>query len=209
MKVVEEKFQLILPPSPGRSEGVHVSQVIRDLALRMKVLDAKWAGNIEDSDTTLMQVGIGWEDYLAKYQHPEIEFHPGEAEKDGILMSPDGVSLVDDEDYADLIGFDPGFWILHEFKFTRKSSRDFKESLRLRAKKCLMWLWQIEAYCYALDTLVAKLHVMFINGDYDREKGHPEYKIYRITFTQDELEENWEMLKSHAQTMLREHNGEQ
>lgn len=239
MKVFEEKFKLRLPKSMGRSEGMHVSEIIRDYAVTTKTLDKKWVSTalIEDQNTNLMQVGLGWEDYLARYQHPEIEFHPGEIfmEDDefcecghyrdvhlngkedcncgGCLcerfrpltvhMSPDGVSCIDPEDYADLFTVSDTF--LHEFKFTRKSSRDFKRALQYREKKALMWLWQIAAYCIALNTLAAKLHVMFINGNYSRDDNDPEsqpsYKIFRIEWEREDLERTWNLLRNHARTM--------
>lgn len=240
MKVFEEKFKLVLPKSHGRSKGLHVSEVIRDYALKTSVLDKKWVTDvvIEEQNTNLMQVGLGWENYLAAYQHPEIEFHPGEVWCDDdefcmcgheielhgnckeecneqgcicegfqpmrIYMSPDGVSMIDPEDYADLYVLTNHF--LHEFKFTKKSSRDFVKHLRLKSKKALMWLWQIMSYCFALKTLCAKLHVMFINGNYSREDGDPEsmpaYKVFRIEFTQEELDKHWRLIRNHARGMI-------
>src|ERR1017187_652584 len=197
MKIIEEFFQLRLPRDATRSEGLHLSEILRDLAFAMGVLDAKYNVPIEESSTEMMQLGLAMEDYLAKYQHPEIEFHPGELYLDGIAMSPDGISMVDSEDYATAIGLEIGTHILHEFKLTRKSSRDFKDALRLRTKKVLMWLWQIQAYRHALnkicegdDCYAAKLHVWFVNGNYSRDESDPEagpsYKIYRLIFSQEE-----------------------
>lgn len=121
-----------------------------------------------------------------------------------IFMSPDGVSMIDEEDYADLFVMCDHF--LHEFKFTKKSCRDFIQLLRLRGKKVLMWLWQIMAYCYALRTLAAKLHVMFINGNYSRAEGDPDAmptpKVYRFEFTQEDLDDNWKLLRNHAREMV-------
>ncbi len=235
MKVWEEKHNLKLPQDKTRSVGLHVSEIVRDLAFHSKVLDDKWVRvEVEDSNTNLMQVGMGWEDYLAKYKHhPEIEYHPGELYVDidnlcecghyhsshnpdcalcsccnfnavRVYMSPDGVSLVDPEDYADVFTYASDF--LHEFKFTKKSCRDFASSLRVESKPTLMWLWQIKAYCYAMKTLAAKLHAMFVNGNYSYDETDPEsapqYKVYRFQFSQDELDRNWRMLVAHAQYMI-------
>jgi hypothetical protein len=244
MKVWEEKHELKLPQDGTRTPGLHVSDVIRDLALHSKVLDDKWVRvELEDQNTNLMQVGMGWEDYLAKYKHhPEIEYHPGELYVDchnlcecghfgeqheldftnvymdcklcscvcykglRIYMSPDGVSLVDPEDYADVFAYATDF--LHEFKFTKKSCREFAAGLRMGSKPTLMWMWQIKAYAYAMGTLAAKLHAMFVNGNYsydmDDPESAPQYKIYRFQFTQDELDSNWRMLVAHAGYLLRE-----
>lgn len=234
MKVYEEKFDLRMPKSHGRSKGLHVSEVIRDYALCCGVLDRKYARKIdfEDDNTNLMQIGLGWEDYLANYQHPEIEFHPGEwrvedetlcgncgidrdcHKADGcdkfvpltIFMSPDGASAIDPEDYGDLFAISKSRLFLHEFKFTRKSSRNFARSLRMKEKKALMWLWQIMSYCKAMDTLAAKLHVMFINGNYSRDDKDPEsqpsYKIFRLHFAQEDIDKNWNLIRNHARTMI-------
>lgn len=214
MKVIEEPFQLRLPRDGNRSVGIHLSEILRSLAFISKVLDIKYDTPLDENNSEMMQLGLALEDYLALYQHPEIAFHPGELMLDGIAMSPDGISIVDSEDYACTIGVEEGTFILHEFKLTRKSSRDFKESLRMRAKKCLLWLWQIMAYRYALNKrvegdqvcLVAKLHVWFVNGNYSRDDKDPEamprYKIYRLVFTAEELQENWTMITSHKEQML-------
>lgn len=214
MKVIEESFQLHLPKSVGRSGGLHVSDIIRDLALKTGVLDAKYDRPILDTDSEMVQVGLAWENYLAEYQHPEIVFHGSEIVLDGIAMSPDGISSVDADDYAEAIGIEQQEeqWILHEFKATKKTSRDFKESMRLRSKKCLMWLWQIESYRNALNKLypdkactLSKLHVLFVNGNYSRDEADPEsgisYKIFKLVHTPQELDDTWTMILSHADTM--------
>ena len=236
MRWIEENHKLVLPRSSGRSTGLHISDVIRSYAIEASVLDRKWVTEtlIEDQNTNLMQVGLGWEDYLAKYQHPEIEFHPGELYVDDdefcpcghdrnvhdqkhcvpdcdcsrfrvhrIYMSPDGISLIDPEDYADL--FRKSGHFCHEFKFTKKSSRDFCQLLNDRSPKTLMWQWQIMCYCKAMDTLAAKLHVMFINGNYSRTDNDPEsmpsYKVFRCEYAEQDIEDNWTKFKQHARHM--------
>lgn len=245
MKWTEEPAKLTLHNAIGRSAGLHISEVIRDYAVEASVLDRKWITEaaIEDQDTNLMQVGLGWEDYLARYQHPEIEFHPGELYVEDldfcqcghdrdvhvrpyvqitqpvcsvvecdcrrfraqrIYMSPDGISTIDRDDYADL--FVKSGYFCHEFKFTRKSSRDFVGQLNQRSPKTLMWIWQIMCYCKAMDTLAAKLHVMFINGDYSRDVKTPgesmaPYKVFRAEFTEEDIENNWIKFKTHARHM--------
>lgn len=212
MKVIEEDYSLRLPRDPNRSAGVHLSDVLRSLAFMANILDAKYDIPIEESDSTLMQIGLAWESYLAAYQHPEIEFHSGELFLDGIYMSPDGVSVVDDEDYADVIRVDKGDYLLHEFKLTRKSCRGFRELVKKRHKKALLWLWQIMAYRHAMNQLaggecyVAKLHVMFVNGNYSYSDSDPEsrptYKVYRMHFTEQELQENWDMVIAHRDWLV-------
>lgn len=214
MKVKEEIFKLRVPIDNTRSTGLHLSSVLRDLALRSGVLDQQYAeqGNLDEN--IILHVGLAVEDYLAKCQHPEICYHPGELHLDGIAMSPDGITLIDSEDLADKFQVELDTWVLSEFKVTRKSSRDFKESLRLRAKKVLLWLWQVQAYRYAmnkrceagLECYIARLHIFFLNGDYSREGpgGQPCYQIFQLEFTPEELESNWCMILSHANCMREE-----
>lgn len=230
MRVYEEKpHKLSLPQSHDRSVGLHISEVIRDYALNSGALDKKWVTEvaIEEQNTNMMWLGLAAEEALA-ISHPNIDFHPGEVwidlddfcgrcSKDidecrckhfeplRIFMSPDGTSLIDVDDYADLWVYCDYF--LHEFKFTKKSSRDFAKSLRTREKKVKMWLWQIMSYCKALNTLAAKLHVMFVNGNYSRKDDDPDsqasYKIFRFEFDQNDIDSNWDLLSKHARAMAR------
>lgn len=211
MKVREEKFELRLPRDGKRSGGVHLSEVLRSLAFKTGVLDSKYDVPLDESNTVAMQMGLSWENYLAEHQHPEIKFHPKELKLDGIAMSPDGYSVIDDEDYADRLRVEPGSFILHEFKLTKKSSRDAKEAIRNRSKKYELWMWQIKAYRHALNKLleeegetpngICKLHALYVNGNYSRDdsdpESHPAYKIFVLEFTQEELETNWAMVLDH------------
>lgn len=212
MRVTEEDFQLRLPRDSHRSRGLHLSDILRDLALKIGVLAAKFDTPIVDEGSETIQIGLAWEDYLAKYQHVDVEFHPGELLYEGIAMSPDGIGVETVEDLTDVVIDDA--WVLWEYKATRKSSRDFKEMIRLKSKKVLMWLWQIQAYRHAMNMTVvpsgcacrvAKLGVMFLNGNYSKDFDDPEsrptYKLFRLEFTQEELDNNWEMIMSHARSM--------
>lgn len=226
MKVYQERIKLRMPTSHGRSKGLHVSEVIRDLAVNGKILDKKWVREIaiELQDTTLMQCGFAWEDYLENSnQHPEIEYHPGElvvrmgfcahCGEDRIehsfdcdhvylelkiYMSPDGFTW---DEYKAILLY------LNEIKFTKKSCRDFAQGLRMGSKKSLMYVWQILAYLKGTGTLSAKLHVLFINGNYSFDDQDPEAgavaMIFRLEFEQWEVDANWRMLAEHARTMIR------
>lgn len=212
MKVRVEPFQLRLPIDTHRSPGLHLSTILRDLALRTGILDSKYEVQEDMDDNVIVHCGMAWEDYIAKNLHPDLEYHPGELNLDGIAMSPDAIGIVDNEDYADRMGVELDSWILSEFKFTRKSSRDFKELLRLKSPKVRLWLWQIMAYRYALNKIcepgtecyIAKLHVLFVSGNYKWDDKDPEskptYRIFILEFEPEELESNWAVIKSHAQS---------
>lgn len=241
MRIKAERFKLRMPPSHGRSRGLHISDVIRDYALATKTLDMKWSKqDVEEDDTILMQIGLAVENYMRDTeQHPGVEIHPGELyvdcdwcecgcdrdrHKSGryecsdcdhcdkfrakrIYMSPDGISFPLDE--ATLGWFRcTVLHMLHEIKFTKKSCRDFIEILRLQGKKARMWLWQIKAYLKALDSLAAKLHVVFVNGNYSYSDDDPDggsvYNIFWLEFTQEEIDETWALLSTHAQRMVQD-----
>ena len=209
MKVREEDIQIKLPRDPTRSSGLHLSTIIRDLALKTGVLDSKWDFPIEEGDTTLAAVGMAWEDWLAKHT-PELEFHPGELHLDGIAMSPDGIIAVELEDGR-------VEWVLVEIKSTLKSSRDFRELLKLGAKKVLQYLWQVKSYRYALNKLfaehksnLAQIWILFLRSDYNRnwdESPPMQFKIFHLEFSDEELEVNWGMITSHAEIEVEEDEG--
>jgi hypothetical protein len=218
MKVFEEKLILKMPPSKseGRSKGLHVSEIIRDLAFTGKILDAKYYTELkfEEQDTNMIQAGFMFEDYMSKYKQIDgVDFHPGELYMDSaagrIYMSPDGWSLGDPDDWAPEV-FIFCVNVLHELKFTCKSSRDFAQGLRIGSKKSLMWVWQIRAYCKTMNTLAAKLHVMFAQGNHSKtfDDNDPEAKpmrtkTFRLLMEQQEVDENWNMLVAHAQEMIK------
>ena len=85
----------------------------------------------------------------------------GEIEQDGIFLTPDG--------------FDFEYNELEEAKATwRGSGRDLTDPT--------FWdyIVQCKSYCYAMQSEVARLRVLYINGDY-RHTG-PEYRRYELRF---------------------------
>jgi hypothetical protein len=221
-----------MPASHGRSKGIHISVVIRDYALATGALDKKWGRqDIDEDDTTLMQIGLAFENYLRdSNQHAEIDIHFGELsiecgfcawcavdkdchELEGcgdwkpavIFMTPDGISFPGDYSVIDWFK-SKLLHMLHEIKFTKKSCRDFLEIIRLRGKKARMWLWQIQCYLKAMGSLAAKLHVCFVNGNYSYKTDDPDggsvYIIYWLEFTEEEIESTWDLLMIHTKGMI-------
>jgi hypothetical protein len=107
----------------------------------------------------------------------------GEIEKDGISMTPDG--------------FDFDNWWIKESKATWRSS-----SRELTDPSFFDWMVQLKSYCNAMETVQAKLQVLFINGNY-RNSG-PQYRAYLITFTEHDLRDSWRMVVKHKEKMIRE-----
>lgn len=204
MKVRELEFHLSLMPTEGRTPGLHQSSIIKAVALRSGFLDWKWALD-ESMDPLKVILGLGWEDKLPMI-HPEmnIEYHPGEVEQDGIILTCDGISELDQDEYTQVwlepIPGDFTHFRVHEFKLTWKSSRGITGSYWFMDSKWWMWKAQVMGYCKVWGTRWARLHVYFVNGDYSKGAGGtgPQYRIFDFEFTWAELNENWKMLLNHA-----------
>lgn len=212
---VPYKLQIRMAGGGERSPGQHVSDVIRDLALRGKILNKKFADN-DTMSAERVELGIAWEERLAKH-HPEICFHPGEVSVDDIAMTIDGASFLGaDRSVFHPTGTDiskpPGCNIkdwdhaLHEFKLTWKSSRR-----DLTAE----WMWLTQQKSYLKGMSVASgtpwrtsfLHVFWVNGNYSRQDEDPEsgptYAIWGMQFSDLEIRENWDMIRAHRDRMVK------
>lgn len=187
--------KLTLPdPAVPRSKGIHVSSVIRCIAIEMGQLKPE-EGALSLSDireitdpTAILRISIGlaWEEwFLGGFlsQHGVVK-HPGEIFLDDIYLSPDGESL-------NVIITPQGsryVTVIHEVKATYKSVNTVGD-----LKKQWLWLTQIKSYCKAAGTLYAKIWVLFLCGDY-KMPITPVISCWELKFTQEELDENWEMI---------------
>lgn len=59
-----------------------------------------------------------------------------------------------------------------------------------------LWLAQTMGYCYAEETVHARYHIYWVNGNYKYNDpgGGPQYRLYDLTFSEKEVEANWQML---------------
>lgn len=135
-----------------------------------------------DTLSTFRCGGFLWERifeqaFARSFTHGDI-VRPGEWKVDGITGSPDYIETTR--------------WRVVETKCTWKSVRKFNQL----EKYFWVWLVQLKGYCRMVGTQEAILHAFFMNGDY---KGSgPVIKSMEFTWTQQEITENWEMLKGHA-----------
>lgn len=107
-------------------------------------------------------------------------------------MTPDGESL------DTIVKCNALHSRIHEVKCTYKSTNTVGETAEELAKQW-MWMAQLKGYCRAAETCYAKLHVLFVCGDY-KFPISPQLKVYEIEFSEQELEENWQLMieaKSH------------
>lgn len=160
--------------SAQRSQGIHVSDIIRHMKTALGQT-GKWP---REELETAGQVGRIWENLLASAlaaaaANDHRYIRPGEFERDGIVGSPDCIDTVD--------------IVVTEFKACWASSRH--EPFERRPD----WRWQIMAYCYMTGIPLARLCVLYINGDY--KPPMPIVKGWQYEFTMGELRSNWEMMR--------------
>lgn len=199
--------ELVSPGGPPRSDGVHLSKVIRAMALESKILDEKWGNDLSldevsshgdgwwaslDRDSQVrMAIGMAWEEWYAPNQLQDVAYHPGEMNLDGIFMTHDGESI--DFVYGPKGSFELA---LHEIKTTSKSINTVGN-----LQSQWLWLAQCKGYAKALGTRIVYLHVLFLYGDYSRP-FRQKLKCWRIEFTQAEIDENWELVTEYVRYRL-------
>ena len=190
-----------------RASGVHVSDIIRynyfgHLDLGSDERKKKEMEAAEDlGDPTIMPlrmcIGMAVENWLVGL-YPDLNWQPGGLSKDGISGSIDGFSMMFNINRL-LYPNPDGSFAIEEIKVTWKSFRN-REILRE-----VIWMWQLAAYCYIWDTRLARLHVVWVNGDYSHgENWGPRYFRYLIEFKSHELDRLWKslFLKNREQALL-------
>lgn len=189
---------------PARSQGIHVSDLLTHVGLRMGHLkesnpedsiqghkDALAAYGIEtDAYSPLLlkiALGLSWEDWYmpqvgACSPDSEFEYHPGELFLGGVSGSPDALEWQRQLNRQ----------VVHECKFTYDHASTPVES---------KWLWiaQCRAYCFMCGTRWACLHVIYVNGmmkgnSQRARAGQPVGRAYDLEFTQEEIDRTWKSL---------------
>jgi hypothetical protein len=162
------------PQARPRTSGIHLSGIITHIARLMGKLDREDDSLGFPLEVKLkMAMGLAWEDWLAA-QYPHVEYHFGELEQDGILMSPDGLDLSAST--------------LYEFKVTWKSAFKTLESYSDQ----WMWCAQNKGYLRPLGWRNVRQVILFVNGDY--RPMMPELITLSIEYTQAEIDANWALM---------------
>ena len=201
---VTEQYPLFLPaPKSPRSSGIHVSSLIRCIATETGILKPQWAEELslvdvrEITDSTAIlriNIGLAWEqhyicDILSQYG---VVDHPTELELDGVYLTHDAESVS----VIITLGKAVAHLVCHEIKATYKSTKTVGDLTTQ-----WMWLTQIKAYCKALKTTRAVLHILFLCGDYTYPIT-PVREVWEIEFTQEEIDENWTLLTDYRDHRL-------
>lgn len=187
IELIEEHFR---PKNRGwRSDALETGKIhLSDIA---KYIDYKmgFSKPIKAVDWDLVlaaEIGFLWEDVLSDAYGVNYATRVGEIERDGIVCSPDGVGIFEESVTFSLA-------VNEEYKATWKSLKNPPEDN-------WYWMCQFKSYCYVIGVNVTILRVLYINGDY-RGSG-PTYRVFKITYTDQELEENWQMIVNHRDEMI-------
>jgi len=167
---ISQDFPMDLSQGTGRTPGLHLSDIYGDLE---EVLFSP-----RKTDNKLwMQVGFLWEELLTMAFKSSLGVRPGEVTLDGVIGSPDGINYTD------------GY--VEEFKSTWKSAKRPLESI---------WKYMVQTmgYCKMVGMTVVRFRVLYINGDYSYQG--PIYKDSFVVFERQEIDNNWNMLISHAKS---------
>lgn len=169
-----------------RAEGLHLTQIIGYINDQINPYTGKGFLNPE----LTMEAGFIWERALENAFGERIGKRLNDLECDGIFCNPDGLG------YDPLDGKTPA---VEEYKCTWRSM-----------KRCptedMKWMMQVKAYCHVLGTTVAVMHVLYLMGDY---KGSgPQGRTFRIEYTQEEIDDNWQVILDHKDATLEALEGE-
>lgn len=209
---------IALPPPPSRherSEGIHLSRIIRAIALETGLLKPdwfeelslvevgssdEWWNNLDPVAQFRIGMGLAWEEWYIP-QLDEVVDHPGEMELDGIYMTPDGEELtafVVQESYAK----QSRRWekVIHEVKCTYKSTKTVgwdkvrtEWDLERAMQGEVMWQMQGKGYCKAANTPNIVHHILFVCGDYSWPMRPQGWRFHQ-TYSQAELDTNWNLI---------------
>ena len=220
MEVITEIIQNIpFPVGASRTVGVHLSSIIRNLAIEngllknedmeeLSLIDIRDLSKLDIVSQLRMSIGLAWEQYYIPLL-PNVIDHPGEIELHGIYMTPDGKSIS-----SVLIDLKRKYRrVVHEVKATYKSVKTtngkdwiiqsgpggIKHEKEIR--KNFMWMAQLKSYCVAENTNYAELHVLYLCSDYTFPI-RPMLIRYYLTFTDQELENNMRVIRFHRDRYL-------
>lgn len=185
------------PVSRSRSEGTHVSGILKDLALQQKLFTNE---DRDDEMPLRILLGLGFEEGGARL-YPDMVWQPGELICQGIAGNPDGLTYPDEF---------PADAFIDEFKYTGKSQRvkgtkpQPDGSFRAQDLKDIRteWMWMQQGMSYI--NLYRKtgqfrylnkcrFHICWKFGTYTFPQSEV-YMRYLVEFTEAELNGNWAML---------------
>lgn len=191
VELLADGLGALVPPMPGRSPGLHVSDVVRDLCLGL--------GHFEERDLqpTRMALGCIMEHAIInKLQQvdPDNWMVPGELELGGLYGTPDITNCATRRK--------------REIKLTWASSRHTTIGAAGPCPACKAafcrkgWRYEVQlgAYVHMDGETEGELDVTYVNGD-GTFMGDCVRRVWVIGWTPDELRANWRMLVNRAAQM--------
>jgi hypothetical protein len=182
IRELKEEFPWTTAQSQSRSNGLHLTGVIH-------AMEGGLRGEVDDASRMQFEKGWLWEEALSLAFGLKSPVRVGEVELDGIVGSPDGVigtHLIDvRKQNGDRTFY--GVDAVEEYKCTAISSSKSPADM-------WRWMMQVKGYCKmvgAVKCVFRVLHLEFV----------PVYKVWELTFTQGELDENWEAIVNQAKVM--------
>jgi hypothetical protein len=146
-------------------EGIHLSDLDMCLGKSFyKKMDEAEGRLILPSESLMLRFMLGW-----SLQHEILGVPEEYMEVDGIQMSVDA----------------PINGKFIEFKTTKLNSAKFD------VNEHPSWLMRTKGYCRFRGITSCYIVVCFLNGDYGRTTRNMQLIAYEITYTPEELEENW------------------
>lgn len=208
MKIIEVDHGLDLAAAaPGyvRSPQLHMSALYGSLYAKLEPKRFKESGS---PDVTRMEVGMAFEEVLEPAlaqrllgerpgefvtQHAANCVHAAKSVEHGDPLCFCGAGIAYSPDH--LLWNGDGIFRVGEFKVTWMSIRKGIADARFDKWRC-----QIKAYAKHLGTRHARLYALFINGDYSWKDpyGQPHLRAWNMEFTQQELDDEWDMLVRHG-----------
>jgi hypothetical protein len=186
-------FEVAKASGGPRSPGLHLSDIYG--ALFKERYPERYDKPDSGAKEVYMELGLALELMIEAGLKLRHAYRPEEHRTpEGIYFSPD---LIIEEDDRILLG---------EIKCTWMSSKEVPREKHVNAfpPKFDKYLVQMKGYCRSLGTPYARLFVFFVNGKWNcklrREQPVPELLIWDLTFTEQELEENWLMLINYARS---------
>lgn len=180
---LEKRSPIRRPSLPlSRAPGAHQSLILQHIAHKIGIL--KPGERSEEEYPLIWGLGQAWEEWVVSF-YPNLKWQPGEKVVDGIAVNCDGISRIG------------GREMLEECKFTFKRERTGEEFLQE-----WMWMHQGRAYSYVYGPRTVRWHVCYVRGNY-KEFG-PTYKRYVVQFSEQEVEQTWQMLQRNKEEAMRE-----
>lgn len=159
--------------SNHRAPGVHLSGILRAVLIATGVLTPIDDEQMEEFPLR-MALGMAWEDWAVGLW-PDMTWQPGEVYESGVAMNPDGLTRTRKIEQ------------LEEFKATWCSRRTYGKDVTQHK----YWMWQLAGYLHAMQMTRARLHVLWVCGDYKQGPPSPMYVTYLVEFTKAELLKFW------------------